>query len=213
MVQSIELPSSCYFSDYFKLNYYLEDILAHFGYEFELKSLNMPLASRQLESIDGLRQRVEESLPFVTLDSESARREFLIAPLLLELVHLIHVKIKVSYSLKVSDQLKGFLDYYLQSGHQLLIIEAKDENLERGFKQLAVELIALDQITESTAGDRLYGAVSIGRIWQFAVLDRPQKKVIQDLELYRVPGDLEILMSILVAILTTDPPLSIPDQT
>lgn len=123
MAQSIELPDSCYFSDYFKLNYYLEDILAYFGYSFELKSINLPKADHQLEnidqSVDHLRNRLEESLPFVTLDSESARREFLIAPLLLELVHLIHVKIKVSYSLKVSDQLKGLLDYYLQSGYHL----------------------------------------------------------------------------------------------
>ncbi|ESA35573.1 hypothetical protein N836_11280 [Leptolyngbya sp. Heron Island J] len=202
MAQIIELPESCYFSDYFKLNYYLEDIVTHFGYSFELTSLVLPQSEKPVETIDRLRERLEESLPFVTLDSESARREFLIAPLVLELVHLIHVKVKVSYSLKATEQLKGLLDYYLQSGDSLLIIEAKDENLERGFKQLAAELIALDKVTDASAGNLLYGAVSIGRIWQFAVLDRQQKKISQDLELYRVPADVELLMNILVAILT-----------
>ena len=202
MAQTIEIPESCYFSDYFKLNYYLEDIVTHFGYSFEPTSLALPKAEKTVETTDRLRQRLEESLPFVTLDSEAARREFLIAPLVLELVHLIHVKVKVSYSLKVTEQLKGLLDYYLQAGHNLLIIEAKDENLERGFKQLAAELIALDKVTDPSAGNLLYGAVSIGRIWQFAVLDRQQKKISQDLELYRVPTDIEILMRILVAILT-----------
>ncbi|MDE5101167.1 MAG: hypothetical protein O4861_23685, partial [Trichodesmium sp. St16_bin4-tuft] len=86
-------------------------------------------------------------------------------------------------------------------GNNLLVIEAKDENLERGFKQLAVELIALDKRTEP-AQNLLYGAVSIGKIWQFALLKRLDKEVKQDLNLYRVPNDLEDLMKILVAILT-----------
>jgi len=141
----------------------------------------------------------------VTLDSESAGREFLIAPLLLELIHLTHVKVKVSYSLKVSEQLKGSLDYYLQAGNRLLVIEVKDENLERGFKQLAVELIALDRILESSDNNYLCGAISTVRVWQFAYLDRQRKKMTQDLELYRVPADLEVLMAILVAILTEAP--------
>lgn len=175
--------------------------MTYFEYSFELTSLPLPRAEKPLETIDRLRHRLEESLPFVTLDSESARREFLIAPLVLELVHLIHVKVKVSYFLKATEQLKGLLDYYLQSGDSLLIIEVKDENLERGFKQLAAELIALDKVTDASAGNLLYGAVSIGRIWQFAVLDRQQKKISQDLELYRVPADVELLMSILMAIL------------
>ncbi len=34
-------------------------------------------------------------------------------------------KIKVGYSLKVSQQLKGELDYFLQIQNQLLVIEAK----------------------------------------------------------------------------------------
>ena len=111
-----------FFSDYFKLNYYLEDILAYFGYAFELKCLSLPQTSHELDSVDELRRRLEESLPFVTLDSESAGREFLIAPLLLELIRLIHVKVKVSYSFNLSEQLKGTLDYYLQAGNRLLVI-------------------------------------------------------------------------------------------
>ena len=83
----------------------------------------------------------------------------------------------------------------------ILVIEAKDENLERSFKQLAVELIAFDKGTEAEQ-NLLYGAVSIGKIWQFALLKRQDKKIKQDLNLYRVPNDLEDLMKILVAILT-----------
>ena len=66
---------------------------------------------------------------------------------------------------------------------------------------MAVELIALDKGTEPEK-NLLYGAVSIGKVWQFSILKREEKQVNQDLNLYRVPNDLEDLMKILVAILT-----------
>jgi len=131
-----------------------------------------------------------------------ARREFLIAPVLMDSIDYTEAKLKVSYPLEVEPQLKGSLDYFLQAGNNLLVIEAKDENLERGFKQLAVELIAVDRAMAEAGENQLYGAVSIGKIWQFSVLSRPEKQITQDLNLYRVPADLEELMRILVAILT-----------
>lgn len=205
MPQKIELGQSYTFSDYLKLQYYIEDIFAYFGYAFQSEALTLPKSERQLDRLESLQQRIEESLPLVTLDSEAARREFLIAPVLMDLMHYTHVKVKVGYPLRVTEQLKGALDYYLQSQNYLLVIEAKDENLQRGFTQLGVELIAVDLAIEqglqpeSTA---LFGAVSIGNIWQFGVLHRESKKIIQDLNLYRVPADLEDLMRTLVAVLT-----------
>ncbi|MGD1702630.1 hypothetical protein [Dapis sp. BLCC M229] len=197
----IKLPDSCNFSDYFKLNYYPEDILNYFGYQLITEELVLPKSERQIDGLENLKQRFRKSLPYITLDSEMARREFLIAPVLIELVDYCQAKLKVSYPLEIEPQLKGSLDYFLQAGNNLLVIEAKDENLERGFKQLAVELIALDKGTEAEQ-NLLYGAVSIGKIWQFAILKREEKQVNQDLNLYRVPNDLEYLMKILVAILT-----------
>jgi hypothetical protein len=47
----------------------------------------------------------------------------------------------------------------------------------------------------------LYGAVTTGDIWQFGSFHRQNRVVTQDLMLYRVPTDLEVLMQILVAIL------------
>ncbi len=204
MMKSIQLGPSYNFSDYFKLSYYTEDILSYFGYTFTPQKLQLPTTDRPLNRLDDLRQRLEESLPLITLDSEIARREFLIAPLLMEVMHYTQAKVKVSYPLIVNDQLKGNLDYYVQSRNHLLIIEAKDENLQRGFTQLGVELIALDIALEPDSLveiSNLYGAVSIGNIWQFGLLNRQNKQIFQDLNLYRVPADLEELMKILVAIL------------
>ena len=47
----------------------------------------------------------------------------------------------------------------------------------------------------------LHGAVSTGNIWQFGQFDRLSRTVTQDLDLYRVPADLEDLLRILVEIL------------
>lgn len=72
------------------------------------------------------------------------------------------------------------LDYYLKADSTLLVIEAKDENLQRRFNQLAVELIALGEWADwsSDSGpEYIYGAVSIGNIWQFSRCDRPNKVI------------------------------------
>ena len=46
----------------------------------------------------------------------------------------------------------------------------------------------------------LYGAVTIGEAWRFGKLDRCDRKISQDLNLYKVPDELEQLLSILVGI-------------
>jgi hypothetical protein len=79
-------------------------------------------------------------------------------------------------------------------------VPIEDENLQRGFTQLSAQLIALDQWLDP-GGEALYGAVSIGNVWQFGILERQTKQIIQDLNLFRVPTDLDDLLQVQVAIL------------
>jgi hypothetical protein len=79
-------------------------------------------------------------------------------------------------------------------------VEAKNEDLERGFVQLAIEMIAIDQWIESDQ-PIIYGAISTGNVWQFGKFDRQTRIVTQDLNLFRVPADLDDLLRILVKIL------------
>ncbi|MFP4438373.1 MAG: hypothetical protein ACLFVO_14100 [Chloroflexaceae bacterium] len=188
------------FTDYFKLNIDIEDVLAFFGYTFQSAYADLPRTAQPLPWQAELRTRLETSLPYLSLTSEMARREFLIAPVLLDLARYMHVKIKVEFPLDVTDRLRGTLDYYLQGTQNLLVIEAKNADLQKGFTQLAVELIALDQWHAAQTG-QLYGAVSIGNVWQFGVLDRSTRLITQDLSIYRVPADLPDLLQILVGIL------------
>jgi hypothetical protein len=194
-------PGQSYtFRQYFEMAYEPEDILAEFGYTLKRVPLSLPQSTVELDRLNNLKTRIEESLPYISLTSEAARRELLIAPLLLDVVHYTRAQLRIEYPLTVTEQLKGSLDYYLYSVGKLLVIEAKNADLAKGFTQLAVELIALDKWTDNEQ-PILQGAVSTGDIWQFGILHREQKQIQQGLTLYRVPDDLESLVRILVKIL------------
>jgi hypothetical protein len=191
-------PEQSYtFSDYFKLNFAPQDILAHFSVSLQRRSLDLSLYDGPLDRLNDLRSRIEESLPRLSLTSEMARREFLIAPVITDLLHYTNATLNVEYPVAVSNQLKGSLDYLLQNDQTFVVIEAKNEDLERSFVQLAIELIALDQWIESEQ-PIIRGAISTGNIWQFGQFSRQSREVTQDLNLYRVPADLEELLRILI---------------
>ncbi|NEQ97881.1 MAG: hypothetical protein F6K30_14370 [Cyanothece sp. SIO2G6] len=208
----IQADQSYTFTDYFRLNFAPSDILGYFGVTLHKQFLTLPQHPADLDRVADLQQRIESSLPRLSLTSEMARREFLIAPVLMELLHHTDAMLNVEYPVSVSNLLKGTLDYFLRwrnttpmgvSSQNFLVIAARNEDLERGFVQLAVELIALDQWIE-TDQPILWGAVSTGTIWQFGRCDRVQRQVTQALTLYRVPTDLVDLMRILVGIVSNE---------
>jgi hypothetical protein len=199
---AVQIESSCSFSDYFKLNYETEDVINYFGYSYRTDVLNFAKDDRELDRLSNLDMRIRESIPYVSFNNEIARRELLIAPVVIDLIHYTRAKLRIGYGLKANDQLRGELDYYIEAQNSLLVIEAKNADLQKGFTQLAAELIAVDKLVEGNA--KLFGAVSTGNIWQFGFLNRIDKEVVQDFNLYRVPTDLEELLRIAIAMLVTD---------
>lgn len=197
----IQPDQSYSFADYFKLNFASQDILAYFGVILQRQSLQFPRYDQTLDRLNDLKARIEESLPRLSLTSEIARREFLIAPVLTDVLHYTQATLNIEYPVAVSNQLKGSLDYLLQNDQTFLVVEAKNEDLERGFVQLAIEMIAIDQWIESDQ-PIIYGAISTGNIWQFGKFNRQTRVVTQDLNLFRVPADLDDLLRILVKILS-----------
>ncbi len=191
------------FADYFKLKFAPADILADLGCRLERKKLELISYRGELPTLLDLQQRIEAILPHVSLTSEMARRELLIAPVVIELIRMTEADLNVEYAIEVNSYLKGELDYYLHRNQNLLIIEAKQADITRGFTQLAVELIALSQWLHRGEENLppLVGAVSTGDIWQFGRYFPAQQLVQQDLGLWRVPEDLEMLMRILVNLL------------
>ncbi|MDV3353225.1 hypothetical protein D0962_30610 [Leptolyngbyaceae cyanobacterium CCMR0082] len=187
------------FRSYFEMTYDPEDILAEFGYRLQRARITLPQGKRTFPQLAELEQRIERTLPVVSLTSETARRETLVAPILIEIAAFCNCQLKIEYPLNVSQWLKGNLDYLLRSDHEFLIIEAKNDDLSRGFTQLAVELIALAKQQESL--DPLFGAVTIGEVWRFGQLDPQKQQITQDLELFKLPGDLDSLVSVLIGIM------------
>lgn len=191
------------FSEYFKLAVDPEDLLREFGFALGKAQLDLVRFEGEMDW-RSLQTQIEENLTYVDLTSETARREILVAPVLLRICRIAQSKLKIEYPINVDERLKGSLDYYIQAQRgpesNFLVIEAKQADLTKGFTQLAVELIALDQWTESDA-PTLCGAVTTGDIWKFGILDRANRTITQDLNLYRVPADLEALMQILVGLL------------
>jgi hypothetical protein len=194
----IDRNQSYTFSKYFELKIEAEDLVIDFGYTFSKKYLNLPQFDGELDRIEQTKQRINEILPYVSLANEISRREFLIAPLILDFIHYTKCKVRTEYQIKVNEQLQGYLDYLIENKQELLIIEAKKGDLDYGMTQLCAELIALDQWQENDSQTEIIGAVTTGKIWEFARLNREQKHIEQGLESYRVPADLEPLMRILV---------------
>ncbi|MGB3572834.1 MAG: hypothetical protein WBG63_19865 [Phormidesmis sp.] len=191
-------PNESYtFSRIFGLSAEVDDIVADFGYSLERGRLHLSEHGGELERLQELYDRISEVLPFVSLTSEMARREILISRVVTEVVHYTKAQLRIEYPLKVSEQLQGSLDYLLRTETQVIVIEAKNEDLTNGFKQLAAEMIALDHWMESEQ-EMLIGAMTTGVLWQFSRLNRRTKHIEQGLESYRVPEDIETLMRILV---------------
>lgn len=186
------------FAKYFELAYDIEDILADLDCSFERTLLELPKTDQVIPEINELRQQILDGIQYVSITSEQARREFLIAPIIRQLCRQTHKRVRIEYPINVNDWLKGTLDYYFPD---LLVIEAKRDNLDNGFTQLAVELIALDQWTNSDL-PILYGALTTGNDWRFGKFHRQQRQIIQDIKLYRVPEELEILVGILLNLLS-----------
>ncbi|MEZ4639514.1 MAG: hypothetical protein R2873_22035 [Caldilineaceae bacterium] len=71
-----EEKASYTFSDYFALNVDARDVLSHFGYSFSVESTQLPQRPVDLARTEALSSRIAESLPYLSMTSEAAKREF-----------------------------------------------------------------------------------------------------------------------------------------
>ena len=177
-------PDQSYtFDNYFTLKFAIADILRELDTTYYLAHLILPVSPIEtIPTIAELSHRIDRNRQQVSLESEMARREVLISPILLEVATSINARVNIEYSIDVSQYLKGELDYYLESADQLLVIEAKKSDITRGFVQLATELIALDKWTDRTT-PLIYGAVTTGDSWVFGCFDRAHRTITQDLKI------------------------------
>jgi len=191
------------FSDYFELGNPTEEIIRELGYSFFTQPIDLPRKNNiSPELITRLSTAYYSILPKISVNSEIAKREVMIAPVLHAVIQYMNARLNIEYSVNINDKLSGTIDYLFRSSQELIVIEAKKGDLDRGFNQLAAEMIAMDIYEEEqTDLARVYGAITIGEVWRFAVLEREKKHLIKDIHTFRFPEDLHDLLSILSGML------------
>ncbi len=81
---SILEPGKSYiFRNYFEMTYEPDDILAELGFSLQRSNLDLPTSNPNLDQLTELKNSIQRRLPYVSLTSEAARREILIAPIVL----------------------------------------------------------------------------------------------------------------------------------
>lgn len=192
------------FRSYYEMKFAPSDILADLGCSLQKAALSLPHSHQDIPLLESLKTQLAETSLLIEFNSEQSRREALIAPVILTIARTLKINTAIEYSIRVSNWLKGDLDYYLKQDSNLLVVEAKNADLVRGFVQLASELIALAS-WETESAQHLYGAVTTGELWLFGCYDQEAQSIIQDITLYRVPQELTEILQILMGILTLVP--------
>ncbi|MBW4475926.1 MAG: hypothetical protein KME54_03380 [Tolypothrix brevis GSE-NOS-MK-07-07A] len=118
-------------------------------------------------------------------NSEKARSELIIAPILVDLRRQLNEQISlfsgVDFTVDETKGLNGICDFIITQSPEMLIVtapvitvvEAKKENINGGFGQCAAEMVAAQIFNQQAAIEikTIYGAVTTGSIWQFLKLE------------------------------------------
>ncbi len=192
------------FSDYFDMGNPTDEIVAALGYSLRTQQIALPRHQDiTQEALERISATYYSLIPKISINSEIAKREVMIAPVLHAVIQRMNATLNIEYPVDVNDKLSGTIDYLFRSSQELIVIEAKKGDLERGFTQLAAEMIVMDLYEEQNGLSRVYGAITIGEVWRFAVLERAQKQLIKDIHTFRFPEDLREIFSILTGIIET----------
>ncbi|MBD2185547.1 hypothetical protein H6S82_32230 [Planktothrix sp. FACHB-1355] len=121
----------------------------------------------------------------LAINTEKARSELIITPILLEVRRGKNYQISlfsgVDFNVDFEQGLNGYCDFIIsRSKEQLtinapvvLIVEAKNEDIKGGLGQCAAAMLAAQLFNQQEGNDikTIYGAVTTGDIWKFLKLD------------------------------------------
>lgn len=137
---------------------------------------------REISYSDFLAQSLKEYLPLaLAIDTEKARSELIVMPILVELKRQLPSKMSLfsgkDFTVDPEKGLSGFCDFLIsRSPEQLVIeapvvalVEAKNDNIQSGLGQCMAEMIAA-QVFNQRKGNQImiiYGVVTTGTNWRF----------------------------------------------
>ena len=146
------------------------------------------------QASDYLTIALDENLALATaINTEKARSEMVIAPVLLEVRRQLNYEIGffsgTEFNIDSAQGLTGYCDYILSAikdsyevrSPVLMLVEAKNENIKAGLGQCAAEMIAA-QILNAKSGlesQTVYGCVTTGTDWKFLELSDRTLKIDQ----------------------------------
>ncbi len=187
-----------------------QDLAKEFGYSFERKWLKLPQYTGELDRSPQTQERIEEVLPHVSLTSDRAKREILVSPVMRDLIYYTKAKVRIEYPIQATEKLQGVLDYFIKSPQCTVVTFAKGADTDIGMTELIASLIAINR--EDPPQTYLIGAVTTGRTWEFARLNRQSKRIEQGLEIYSLLKNFDALMRILVRVVTGETQLNLKQE-
>ena len=197
---------------------YSDFSLAKVSKTFELKILdavNMFSAIPDLESSSFLVETLLYTVPLaISSNTEKARSEMIIAPILIELRKQLNSEISffsgIDFTIDTEKGLNGNCDFLISRSPELLIVtapvviivEAKKENINGGLGQCVAEMLAARIFNEREGNQisTIYGAVTSGTNWRFLKL---KEQVIEiDLTEYYL-RDVNKILGILASVINS----------
>ena len=157
-----------------------------------------------------LQLSIQENLSLaIAINTEKARSELIIAPVLLDVRRKLNFQIGFfsgsEFNIDSAQGLMGYCDYILTSTRDsyevrspvLTLVEAKNENIKAGLGQCGAEMVAAQQLNlRSDLHQPIYGCVTTGSEWKFLrLIDRTLEIDRRDYFINELPMILGILLS------------------
>ncbi|MEO1377806.1 MAG: hypothetical protein AAFW70_26715 [Cyanobacteria bacterium J06635_10] len=141
----------------------------------------------------------------IAINTEKARSEMIISPILLEVRRKLNYEISlfsgIDFNVDVTKGLNGFCDFIISLSQEQLflrspvitLVETKNENLKAGLGQCIAEMVAAQLFNKAQNNQikTIYGVITIGTIWQFMKLE--DKTISIDLSEYYIKDINKIL--------------------
>lgn len=188
----------------------LQKVKKDFGLQVNEHS-NLFAAVDPVASGDLLNRTLQETVQLaIAINTEKARSEMIITPVLLEVRRQARGQISlfsgVEFNVDVETGLVGYCDYILSRSKEqltinapvILITEAKNENIKAELGQCIAGMVAAQRFNqqEEQAIDAIYGAITTGEIWKFLKLEHNIVSI--DLTDYYISPDLNKILGILI---------------
>jgi hypothetical protein len=135
------------FSDYFKQKIDAIDLAEYFGYRYCKQQLSLNQSATPVAQATAIVTSLHRIMPKLLSSNEQIKRDMLVSPIIRCLLEETPALLREEYSIYISPQLQGSLDYLLSVDNlnQLVVIEAENDDFNYGFTQLFAQLIALDR--------------------------------------------------------------------